>query len=125
MHLLLYPPFADPTQPYLSLPSLKGYLRSRSLDARVLDLNVEAAHHLFERETLEDIARRIGLRFLKLNRAQTCGVLLRRTERALLPLPLRLQPRGARGPAVEPRPPRGVRGRAPEPARGLLREAPR
>ena len=31
--LLIHPPFADPTQPYLSLPALKGYLRSRQLDA--------------------------------------------------------------------------------------------
>ena len=35
--LLLHPPFADPTQPYLSLPTLKGALRSRGLDARVVD----------------------------------------------------------------------------------------
>jgi hypothetical protein len=66
--LLIHPPFADPTQPYLSLPVLKGYLRSRRLDARVIDLNVEAAHHLFAQESVEDLARRIGLRFLKLNR---------------------------------------------------------
>ena len=50
--LLLHPPFADPTQPYLSLPTLKGWLRARGLDATVVDLNVEAAHWLFEPETL-------------------------------------------------------------------------
>lgn len=67
--LLIYPPFADPTQPYLSLPTLKGHLRSRGLDARVVDLNVGAAHHLFHPESVDDLARRLGLRFLRLNRA--------------------------------------------------------
>jgi hypothetical protein len=69
-HLLLHPPFADPTQPYLSLPTLKGCLRERGLDARVIDLNVEAAHYLFEPAVVEDLGRRIGLRFQKLNRSQ-------------------------------------------------------
>ncbi len=51
--LLLHPPLADPTQPYLSLPTLKGHLRARGLDARVVDLNVEATHYLLSRSTLE------------------------------------------------------------------------
>ncbi len=66
--LLIHPPFADPTQPYLSLPTLKGWLRARGLDATVVDLNVEAAHFLFERETLTKLGRRIGQRFSHLNR---------------------------------------------------------
>ena len=68
--LLLHPPFADPTQPYLSLPTLKAALRERGLDARVVDLNVEAAHWLFDRESLRDIGRRLGSRFVDLNRQQ-------------------------------------------------------
>jgi anaerobic magnesium-protoporphyrin IX monomethyl ester cyclase len=66
--LLIHPPFADPTQPYLSLPTLKGWLRARGLDATVVDLNVEAAHWLFEPETLKAVGRRIGQRFSHLNR---------------------------------------------------------
>ncbi len=66
-HLLIHPPFADPTQPYLSLPTLKAALRARGLDARVVDLNVEATHWLFERETIEALARRVGERFLELD----------------------------------------------------------
>jgi hypothetical protein len=69
-HVLIHPPFADPTQPYLSLPTLKGALRARGLDARVLDLNVEAAHYLFERESIEALARRVGERFLELDAQQ-------------------------------------------------------
>jgi hypothetical protein len=68
--LLIHPPFADPTQPYLSLPTLKGALRARGLDARVVDLNVEAAHWLFSPQALEDVGRRIGARFIDLNRKQ-------------------------------------------------------
>ncbi len=82
--LLLHPPFADPTQPYLSLPALKGYLRARQLDARVIDLNVEAAHFLFEREQIDDLARRLGLRFLKLNRADSLDFAEQREYRALV-----------------------------------------
>lgn len=71
MHaLLVHPPLADPTQPYLSLPTLKGALRARGLDARVVDLNVEAAHWLFAREQLELVGRRIGARFVDLNRTR-------------------------------------------------------
>lgn len=66
--LLLHPPFADPTQPYLSLPTLKGWLRAKGLDATVVDLNVEATHWLFEPSTQRAIARRIGQRFSLLNR---------------------------------------------------------
>lgn len=66
-HILLHPPFADPTQPYLSLPTLKGYLRARGLDARVVDLNLAATHWLFDPETIADVGRRLGARFSQLN----------------------------------------------------------
>ncbi|MEZ6017212.1 MAG: radical SAM protein [Planctomycetota bacterium] len=66
--ILIHPPFADPTQPYLSLPTLKGWLRSRGLDATVVDLNVEATHWLFEPGTMRAVGRRIGQRFSHLNR---------------------------------------------------------
>ncbi len=68
--ILLFPPFADPTQAYASLPALKGYLRSRGLDVRALDLNAAAARYLFDPDYVEDLAFRIGRRFLALNRAR-------------------------------------------------------
>ena len=99
---LIHPPVADPTQPYLSLPSLKGYLRARGLDARVVDLNVEAAHYLFDPETVEDIARRIGLRFLKLNRAQSLDFHEQREYRALVEARTRIEEvLGAERPPLE------------------------
>ncbi len=81
--LLLHPPFADPTQPYLSLPTLKGYLRARQLDARVVDLNVEAAHFLLDRANVEDLARQLGLRFLKLNHSDSLDFAEQREYRRL------------------------------------------
>jgi radical SAM family protein len=100
--ILIHPAFADPTQPYLSLPSLKGYLRARGLDARVVDLNVEAAHYLFDPETVEDIARRIGLRFLKLNRARSLDFHEQREYRALVEARTRIEEvLGAERPPLE------------------------
>jgi hypothetical protein len=82
--LLIHPPFADPTQPYLSLPTLKGALRSRGLDARVVDLNLLAAEWLFEHETLRDLARRIGSRFVDMNRMQALDFDEQREFRAVV-----------------------------------------
>ena len=82
--LLLHPPFADPTQPYLSLPTLKGYLRSKGLDARVLDLNVEATHWLFQPDNLIALGRRIGSRFIDLNRRQQLDFEEQREYRAIV-----------------------------------------
>ena len=50
--LIIHPPFADPTQPYLSLPTLKGHLRAKGLDATVFDANIEAARWLLAKGQL-------------------------------------------------------------------------
>ncbi len=83
-HLLLHPPLADPTQPFLSLPTLKGWLRAHGHDARVIDLNVEAAHWLFEPTVLDDLGRRIGSRFVDLNRQQELSFHEQRQYRLLV-----------------------------------------
>jgi hypothetical protein len=83
-HWLIHPPLADPTQPYLSLPTLKGWLRAHGLDARVLDLNVEAAHWLFDPTVLDDLGRRIGSRFIDLNRQQELSFHEQRQYRLLV-----------------------------------------
>ncbi|MFH2067746.1 MAG: radical SAM protein [Pseudomonadota bacterium] len=70
---LIYPPFADPTQPYLSLPYLKGYLRSRGLDAEVADLNLSATHYLLSPAQMADNAGRLAERFADLNRHDRIG----------------------------------------------------
>lgn len=82
--LLLSPPFADPTQPYLSLPTLKGYLREHGLDARVRDLNVEAAHWLLDPERVRDLAHHLGTRFLELDKRELLAFDEQREYRALV-----------------------------------------
>ena len=51
---------------------------------RTLDLNVEAAHWLLDRPQVEDLAIRLGLRFLGLNRAQVLDFDEQREYRALV-----------------------------------------
>ncbi|MCU0612582.1 MAG: B12-binding domain-containing radical SAM protein, partial [Candidatus Eisenbacteria bacterium] len=49
---LVYPPSADPTAPYLSVPALTAYLRERGIGVLPIDANLEAwrwmltPHHL-------------------------------------------------------------------------------
>jgi radical SAM superfamily enzyme YgiQ (UPF0313 family) len=40
MSLLIFPPFADPTQSYPALPLLKGYAKSRGFDVDIVDFNL-------------------------------------------------------------------------------------
>ncbi len=40
MDLLIFPPFADPTQSYPALPILKGYVQSKGFDVRISDFNL-------------------------------------------------------------------------------------
>lgn len=67
--VLVHPPFADPTQPYVSLPTLKGWLGAKGIAVRVLDLNVRAAHHLFDEAALAGWVKRLGERLATLDRA--------------------------------------------------------
>ncbi|KJS31055.1 MAG: hypothetical protein VR64_13340 [Desulfatitalea sp. BRH_c12] len=80
---LLYPPFADPTQPYVALPYLKGALKAEGWDATVVDLNVAAAHHLLARPYIEDCARKIAERFMQLNTRKKLTALERMAYLAL------------------------------------------
>ncbi len=65
--LLIYPPFADPTWPYVSLPTLKGYLGRRGIRAAVRDLNVEAFSFLTEESTIDGWRQHLSARFQALN----------------------------------------------------------
>jgi len=64
---LIFPPFADPTWPYISLPTLKGYLKKRRISATVRDFNVEGLYYLTEDETIEEMQGRLHKRFTDLN----------------------------------------------------------
>jgi len=65
--LLIYPPFADPTWPYVSLPTLKGYLGRRGIQVAVRDLNVEAFSFLTAEPTIDGWRQHLGARFQALN----------------------------------------------------------
>jgi anaerobic magnesium-protoporphyrin IX monomethyl ester cyclase len=68
---LIYPPTCDPTAPYLSLPTLTGYLRLHGVEVWPIDANVEAYSRLLCRETLTALAGRVGERWAKLKRKST------------------------------------------------------
>ncbi|MBU4393911.1 MAG: radical SAM protein, partial [Proteobacteria bacterium] len=65
--LLIYPPFADPTWPYVSLPTLKAYLGRRGILVTVRDLNVEAFSVLTAKSTIDEWQQQLSARFQALN----------------------------------------------------------
>ena len=65
---LIYPPTCDPTAPYLSVPTLTGYLRAHGVEVWPIDANVEAYSRLLSRETLTLLAGRVEERWATLKR---------------------------------------------------------
>ncbi|MEK6202346.1 MAG: hypothetical protein N2A40_08010, partial [Desulfobulbaceae bacterium] len=65
--LLIYPPFADPTWPYVSRPTLKGYLGRRGIPVTVRDFNVEAFSFLTDASTIARWRTHLSARFQALN----------------------------------------------------------
>ena len=65
---LIYPPTCDPTAPYLSLPTLTGYLRAHGVEVLPIDANVEGYSRLLSCETLTALACRVAERWAKLKR---------------------------------------------------------
>jgi anaerobic magnesium-protoporphyrin IX monomethyl ester cyclase len=55
---LVYPPTCDPTAPYLSVPTLCGYLRREGIEVLPVDANVEAYDYLLRGERIEALARK-------------------------------------------------------------------
>lgn len=68
---LIFPPFADPTWPYVSLPTLKGYLKERGISVTVRDFNIEGLHYLTAPETVRELQAKLNRRFAELNRRRT------------------------------------------------------
>ncbi len=65
---LVYPPTCDPTAPYLSLPTLTGWLRSHGVEVLPVDANVEAFDALLRRAPLQQLANQVEHRLLELER---------------------------------------------------------
>ncbi|MBN1685197.1 MAG: radical SAM protein [Spirochaetales bacterium] len=60
--VIIYPPTADPTSPYISLPVLSGYLRSKGIAAFPIDANIEFYCRLLEKKKLDTLCRRVERR---------------------------------------------------------------
>ncbi len=71
MVLLFFPPFADPTQPYASLPTLTAFLRSHGWEVSQIDLNIEFTLFMCTRERLRQALGRIETRLNQLNVKRT------------------------------------------------------
>lgn len=65
---LIYPPTADPTAPYLSVPALAGYLRANGMDVLTIDANIEAYDYLLKRDRLAALALRVQNRLKRLDK---------------------------------------------------------
>jgi hypothetical protein len=65
---LVYPPTCDPTAPYLALPMLAGFLRSRGVEVLLVDANLEAYEALLQRQPLAALRDRIERRLRGLER---------------------------------------------------------
>lgn len=65
---LIYPPTCDPTAPYLSVPTLTGYLRTNGVEVLPIDANVEAYDRLLRRAPLAALAARMDKRRARLER---------------------------------------------------------
>lgn len=65
---LIYPPTCDPTAPYLSVPTLTGYLRTHGVDVLPIDANIEAYDRLLRRDALLELAERIERRLRRMER---------------------------------------------------------
>ena len=67
--LLVYPPQAHPTQPFLCLPALTAYLRANGFpDTHQRDLNLEAHEYFLQRRRLETSRDRVRAAFAALPR---------------------------------------------------------
>ncbi|TFG61059.1 MAG: radical SAM protein [Spirochaetales bacterium] len=64
---LVYPPCCDPTAPYISLPVLTGYLRSRGVSVRQLDANAGGFRWLLREETVTVAFEKVRQRFGQLD----------------------------------------------------------
>jgi hypothetical protein len=65
--LLIFPPLWIPYRPYLSLPSLCGYLKSKGIDVIQKDFNVEAYDLLLSKGYLEGIIDKLNNKFNELD----------------------------------------------------------
>ncbi len=72
--LLVFPPFSDPTQSYVSLPVLKAHLSAKGFDATIADFNVESVRFLFRKENVDRLKEAVSSGFRRLDRAESLSL---------------------------------------------------
>lgn len=77
--VLIYPPACDPTAPYLSVPTLTGYLRTHGVSVTPVDANVEAFDWLFTPRQMSALADKVESRLARLEKRHE----LRHTDQLL------------------------------------------
>jgi len=65
---LVYPPTCDPTAPYLAVPMLTGFLRSKGVEVLPIDANVEAFDALLDPDALGALRDRLEARLGELDK---------------------------------------------------------
>ncbi|MDB4994126.1 MAG: yliB [Myxococcaceae bacterium] len=68
---LVYPPTCDPTAPYLAVPMITGFLRSKGVGVLPIDANVEAFDALLEPGSLAALRDRLEARLATLDAKAT------------------------------------------------------
>ena len=65
---LVYPPSCDPTAPYLAVPMLTGFLRSKGVEVLPIDANIEAFDALLAPAALASLRERLEARLAELDK---------------------------------------------------------
>ena len=65
--VLIFPPLADPTQPYASLPTLTAFLRSLGWEVSQMDVNIEFTRYMLTGKSLALALSRIEKRLRRLD----------------------------------------------------------
>ncbi|HLP61035.1 MAG TPA: hypothetical protein VK186_19500, partial [Candidatus Deferrimicrobium sp.] len=72
--VLIFPPLAEPAQPYSALPSLTAFLKERGRrDVRQMDVNIEFVRHILAPEQLERALAKIDERLAQMDEQGSAG----------------------------------------------------
>lgn len=69
--LLIFPPGWQPYSPYLALPLLKGYLKTKNIEVDILDGNVEFYDYVLSKYTVEKCYKTCLNNFYKISRQES------------------------------------------------------
>jgi len=73
-NIIIFPPQWVPVQPYLSLPALSSYIKSKGINIRQKDLNVETYDFILTKKYIEEMVVRVQNNFDKLNHKRKISI---------------------------------------------------